>query len=319
VLVISTDYRDLRKSGFQQFVLGIQFNIVRLPPRISSEAAAGLGVAFVAAALSLGVCAGLDFGDVLGGPNLLGILREKGGPGLPEDVREECLEGISQSDRIRRGDWLALWGGSSTSAFIACQLARLAGVRVMSVLDLQKHGAVQTDFDTATRPDLLVDNSDTERAISVVRSAAKERLRFGIDFIGSKTASHLLSSLATNAENAAELSETSTINDKATRADSPDMKNTQSHLIGLTGLPKTGPPSGCVYHKVPIKVFHDVPEVGRSLVLWLERLLEQGLLQPPAVLSVSDGLESVNSALDKMRRGEISGGRAVVRLAAGDR
>ena len=311
MLVISTDYRDLRKSGFQNYVVGSEFNIVRLPSRISSESAAGLGVAFVAATLSLAICAGLDFSHILGGPNLLNLLEGLNPAVLPDDVREECLRGIDRSETIGRGDWIALWGGSSTSAFIACQLARLAGVRVISILDLRKHGSNQIKLDAFTRPEILVDNADTARAIAITRATTNGRLRFGIDFVGSQTASNLLACLAGHKEGSVE--------DDQPIEEQHENDSRSSHLIGLTGLPKGVPPEGSVYHSVPIKVFHEVPALGRSLVLWLERLLEQGLIQPPSVLSSSDGLHSVNSALDKMRRGEISGGRAVVTLGAEDR
>lgn len=90
-----------------------------------------------------------------------------------------------------------------------------------------------------------------------------------------------------------------------------------SHLIGLTGLPKEPAPENVTYHTVPIKIFHEVPAVGEALVLWLERLLEKGLLVPPEVLAVEHGFDGVNRALDRMRQGEIRGGRIVVDLGHG--
>lgn len=87
-----------------------------------------------------------------------------------------------------------------------------------------------------------------------------------------------------------------------------------AHLIGLTGLPKQPAPDGVVYHTVPIKLFHEVPAVGQALVEWLERLLQEGLVTPPNIIDVQLGLGSVNQGLDRMRRGEISGGKLVVRI-----
>jgi hypothetical protein len=69
-----------------------------------------------------------------------------------------------------------------------------------------------------------------------------------------------------------------------------------------------------VYHTVPIKLFHEVPAVGQALVEWLERLLQEGLVTPPNIIDVQRGLGSVNQGLDRMRRGEISGGKLVVRI-----
>lgn len=74
------------------------------------------------------------------------------------------------------------------------------------------------------------------------------------------------------------------------------------------------PPDATVFHTVPIKLFHEVPAVGRSLVAWLAELLEKQLICTPKIIDIQDGLESINGALDRMRRGEVSGGKLVVRI-----
>jgi hypothetical protein len=82
----------------------------------------------------------------------------------------------------------------------------------------------------------------------------------------------------------------------------------------LTGLPKTDVPEGVALHSVPIKLFHEVAEVGEALSVWCERLLVKGLLVPPDVVGTVDGLHGINEGLDRMRRREISGGRLVAVL-----
>ena len=82
----------------------------------------------------------------------------------------------------------------------------------------------------------------------------------------------------------------------------------------MTGVPKTGVPEGVVLHSVPIKLYHEVPEVGEELSAWCERLLVKGLLVPPDVVGVVKGLDGINEGLDRMRRREISGGRLVAVL-----
>jgi len=86
--------------------------VVRLPSFMSFEEGATFGVAFVAAALSLGVCLGVDFSDIEAGPDLLSLLKSVGEAGLPEDVRAECLHGIQPQHRAKKGDWLAISGGT---------------------------------------------------------------------------------------------------------------------------------------------------------------------------------------------------------------
>ena len=82
-----------------------------MPPTISYEEGSTLGVAFVAAAIALGVSIGLDFSTILDGPDLFRAVRSVEPSKLPIDVREECLEGVEEHERPRPGDWIAIWGG----------------------------------------------------------------------------------------------------------------------------------------------------------------------------------------------------------------
>ncbi|KAH6662410.1 quinone oxidoreductase [Plectosphaerella plurivora] len=304
VLVISTDYRDPRKAGFQEYVVASDFNTVRIPRGVSRQAGATIGVAYVAAALALGVCMGVDFSNVLGGPDLLGLVRALDPETLPKDIRDECFKGIDEKSRAKAGDWLAVWGGSSTSANIAVQLARLAGLRVVTVVDKLRHGLRLASHETL-RPDLLVDSHDPARAAEIIRANVGKELRFGLDTTGRESATALLSALVPGEEASSQGGDQT-----PTTVEVPAPAH--AHLIGLAALPKGPAPGGVAYHAVPIKVFHEVPAVGEALVLWLERLLAEGLVTPPEVLAVEKGFGGVNRALDRMRRGEIRGGRIVV-------
>ncbi|KAF2667823.1 GroES-like protein [Microthyrium microscopicum] len=289
VIGISTDYRDLRKSAFQEYVVVNEFNSCRIPKNISQTKAASLGVAFVAAALSLGICCGVDFSSLMEknkGPDLLQIVRSLSDGVLPKDIAAECLSGINSSERPKRGDWIAFWGGSSTTAIIAAQLAKLCGLKVISIVDVEKHGSKQ--FGRVV--DLLVDSHNPERAINIVRSVTGGKLRFGIDTIGKITASSLSETLQTTSDD--------TI--------------TRSHLIGLSGVPKENK-EGLAYHTVPIKLFHEVQSVGESLMVWLEKLLKDSEISLPDTLVLPGGLGAINDGLDMMRRGEISGKRLVIK------
>ena len=136
-----------------------------------------------------------------------------------------------------------------------------------------------------------MDRYDPTRAIEIIRSIAKGNLRFALDTVGKETAAYLQESLHRS------------------------KGSEQAHLVGLTGLPKTRLP-GLKYHSVPIKLFHSVSIVGERTVDWLEQLLVSKNLHPPEVSVVDGGLESINSALDKLRTGSISGKRLVVTLGA---
>ncbi|GJC99473.1 alcohol dehydrogenase GroES-like domain-containing protein [Colletotrichum higginsianum] len=239
---------------------------------------------------------GVDFSTVPGapGPDLLTLLRGVDPESLPHDIRDECLAGIRDHERAVAGDWVVVWGGSSTSANIAVQLARLAGLRVVTVVDKLRHG-LRLSNHTVLRPDLLVDSHDPSRAVDIIRANVGKNLRFALDTSGRESAGWLLRALRPEQDAAgAPPSPPDT-----PRNTSPTLK----HLIGLTGLPKEQAPDSVAYHTVPIKVFHEVPAVGEALVTWLERLLESGLISPPELLGVEQGFDGINRGLDRMRRG----------------
>ncbi|KAK4497847.1 hypothetical protein PRZ48_010502 [Zasmidium cellare] len=286
ILCPSTDYRDLRKAAYQQYAIASSFNVCKLPKHISTSQGASLGVAYVAAALALGVCLGLrlpTIGD-LEGPDILELVRRTPLGRLPRDVVPECIA-IEEKERPSAGDWIVIWGGSSTSALFLSQIARLAGLKVILVLDCAKHGNRVQD----TSGCICIDSHDSERATRVIRGIAGDDLRYGIDTVGKETAASLA---------------------KALRQE----KGGLSHLVGLAALPKERL-DGVVYHNVPVKLFHEVPEIGRAIMAWLEQALNSQTLELPRVDEVTGGLGGINAALDQMRVGNVSGRRLVVPLS----
>ncbi|KAF9691466.1 hypothetical protein EKO04_010887 [Ascochyta lentis] len=321
VTIPSTDYRDLRKAAFQEYSIASSFNTIRLPHNVSAESGSILGVAFVSAVLALGICMGVSFEGIENGPDLLKIVRSIDSQRLPVDIRKECIESISEDDRAKAGDYIIIWGGSSTSAHLTKQIARLAGLKIISVVDSAKHG-VRLSSNVSTRPDLLVDSHDPERAIDIIKRATKDSARFGFDTQGKESAAQLLRSLASSTSPISSLpKDAQNYERKDSKLPTPPstpLESTEegprSHLVGLTGLPKTDIPEDVTLHNVPIKLFHEIPEVGEALSAWCEKLLVKGLLLPPDVVGTVNGLGAINEGLDRMRRREISGGRLVALL-----
>lgn len=123
----STDYRDVRKAAYQEYLVTTDFNVARLPAELPVNTGAAIGVAFVSALLALGVSLGLDFSSVTGaskGPDLLSLLRKSDRDEIPEDVREECVDGIKDTERPQKGDWFAIWGGMFTAPVVGSILMR---------------------------------------------------------------------------------------------------------------------------------------------------------------------------------------------------
>ncbi|KAJ5504586.1 Alcohol dehydrogenase superfamily zinc-type [Penicillium fimorum] len=213
--------------------------------------------------------------------DLCDIMRTLPADSFPVDVRSECLGSIEEHERPFSGDWVAIWGGSSTSALFLSQIASLAGLKVILVVDVARHGAR-----LANSGCVLVDCHDPARAVVTIRGITQGTLRFGIDTVGKDTAAHLVQCLEPSPEK-------------------------RAHLVALAALPKAEVPS-VIYHSVPMKVFHEVPEIGSSLMLWLRIALEKRLLSLPAISKIPGGLGGVNAALDQMRQGQVSGRRLVV-------
>lgn len=286
----STDYRDVRKAAYQEYAVTTDYNVARIPHGVDVKEGAALGVAFVAAAISLGVSFGLDFSNLReasGGPDLLRLVRGLDPRDIPEDIRDEIFGGISKSERPQPGEWIAIWGASSMTGQIALQLAKFAGLKVACVADLARNGHKLSGLGA----DFQIDRYDAKRAVEILRAVTGNKLRFGIDTVGKETAQSLQQALANN------------------------KTGSRSHILGLSGLPRETP-SGVVQHSVPIKIFHEGPNIGEQLSQWLEELLVAKSLKLPEVEVAEGGLAGVNDALDRLRAGEIGGKRIVVPVGA---
>ncbi|KAK5165848.1 uncharacterized protein LTR77_008771 [Saxophila tyrrhenica] len=286
----STDYRDVRKAAYQEYLVTSDYNVARIPHGVDVKEGAALGVAFIAAAISLGISFGVDFTllrEAAAGPDLLRLARSLDPRHVPEDIRDEIFGGISKSERPKPGEWIAIWGASSMTGQLTLQLAKFAGLKVACVADLARNGQRLSDLGA----DFMVDRYDTKRAIEILRAVTGNKLRFGIDTAGKETAEYLQEALAST--------------------------NTggKSHILGLSGLPKDAP-NGVIQHAVPIKIFHEDPNVGEQLSQWLEELLVAKSLKLPEVEVADGGLAGVNTALDRLRSGKIGGKRIVVPVGA---
>ena len=248
---VSTDYRDYRKAAFQQYAVASIHNIYRIPSSFENDhqKLASIGVAFVTAALTLGV----SFGVKLFQPShsdrpldLLEIVRSTPQDKLAEDVYDECFS-IGEEERLRRNQWLVIWGAGTTVGLFLAQLAKLAGIKVLCVADATKSGSQLVDIGV----DLLVHRHDTAEAVKIIRSVTQSRgLYYAVDVVGKESAGMLQSLLHVD----------------ATR---------KSHLASIVSSPKESVDS-VVNHKVPVKLFHEVPRLGAALMQLLEDLLESG-------------------------------------------
>lgn len=280
------------------------YNVARIPQNVEVKEGASIGVAYVAAAIGLGVSLGLDFSKLAKAPlhvDLLQLIQSLDKDKVSKDIHNELFGGISANERPQPGEWIAIWGGkschlsylpvtalihspaSSTTGQIVLQLAKAAGLKVAGVFDVAKTGSRLAELGA----DLLVDKYDTRRAIDIIQAVTGGRLRFAVDCVSKESAGYLQDIL------------------KQSKSEK------SRHLIGLTGLPKEKV-ANVIHHTVPIKVFHEAPAVGETLMKWLEELLVAKSLKLPEVEIADGGLSGINDALDRLRSGTVSGKRIVV-------
>lgn len=101
VLVVSADYRDFRKAASRQYAVASSFNAVKLPSVADPSVVAGVGVAFVTAAITLGISLGVVFPQrgQTSSIDLLSITRSQSKGDIPEDVASEVFDGLSAEDK----------------------------------------------------------------------------------------------------------------------------------------------------------------------------------------------------------------------------
>lgn len=177
--------------------------------------------------------------------------------------------------------------GSSASGCCAVQIAKLAGLKVIAVVDVARSGERMLKYGA----DMLVDRIDTARAVAIIKSVTKGKLRFALDTVGRDTATLLAEAMQPKSEDG----------------------KVRGHLVGLTAVPKVDI-NGVMYHSVPIKAFHEAPAVGEGMMIWLEKLFERNLIETIETEVADGGLEGINDALDRLRSGLVNGPRIVVPL-----
>ncbi|KAM0513288.1 hypothetical protein ACHAPE_007940 [Trichoderma viride] len=304
VLAVPTDYRDIRKSTFQEYTIVCCYNAIRIPKHVDPFKIASMGVAYVAAGLSLGVCLGVTFTK---GPkkrefNLLEIARRRP-EDLPDSIIDEVFDALAPCYQAQPGEWLLVYG------------AKLGGLKVVGVADLSKHRQLLQSLGT----DILVESSNLDQAKRDIKQLIPGSLRFAVDTVGSQTAAWCQQVLAerTSSRYCRPGYETPTNRLSSAYIATRGGGSKLSHLVALAGTPITHSPNIQV-HTVPIKLFHTSQYVGGHLSIWLYELLDTQKLLPPEVESVSGGLDAINGALEILKQGKTAGKGIVIRIKEPD-
>ncbi|KAJ7478384.1 hypothetical protein FB451DRAFT_1452837 [Mycena latifolia] len=186
----STDNRDARKGAYQEYVVIKAYNVARGPATFSVNVGAAIDVAFTFATIGIGISLGVNL-SVLSkagpsGPDLFQLVRLIDHTQFPEDVRAEVSDHIAHHERLKPGDWLVIWGGSSATGLFALHLAKLACLKVISIADVAKNGARLI----ACGADMIIDRFDQDRAVEIIYGITGDALRFAVDLICDTSAGH---------------------------------------------------------------------------------------------------------------------------------
>jgi len=166
---------------------------------------------------------------------------------------------------------------------------------------------------------VVIDRTDLDAATREIKALAQGSLRFALDMVGDSTATwcqNVLASCCGSRYVPPETTADSSADGPAREAGQRQTAGSLGHLVCLTGAPKSSVPSVRV-HRVPIKLFHTNAQLGSRLSKWLYLLLDREILAPPEVRFVDGGLDVVNSALNLLKNGEVSGARVVVKMKGG--
>lgn len=239
VIISSTSYRDNRTSTFQQYTAIDSRLAWKLPDSFSFEDGATVGVGLVTA----------------------GVL-------LYNSFKLELNEKAKTKDAT-----LLLWGGATVVGLYVTQLAKIHGLKVISVASLENELYIKS-----LGVDVVIDRYlDTSEISKKVLEAAKDGIDYGIDCVSKETSTVVIDILSKSSK----------------------LKNARPIFAGIVSIPKYVPED--ISHKeVIIKKFHEDVNFGKSLVDTTTGFLSSGQIQPVRYKSYHGGLHKIDDALKEL-------------------
>lgn len=253
IAISSTSYRDNRTSTFQQYTAVDSRLIWKLPLHITFESGATLGVGLVAASI---------------------LLYESFGFGLSQDYTNEGT--------------MVIWGGGTAVGLYIAQLAKIHGVRVISIASLDNEQYLKS-----MGANVVIDRSlppkDIEKKLS---DLCPQGIQFGVDCHSKATATTLVEFL-----------------DKIS-----DKTGKPSLFTGLVGVPKAFP-DNVEYKQFIIKKFHENISLGERVIHLTSHFLRKGLIRPLRSKSYSGDLEMIDTALKDLEEKGAKSEKYVINLS----
>ncbi|KAL3482899.1 chaperonin 10-like protein [Aspergillus germanicus] len=253
-----TDYTNSHAGSYQEFFIAAASSIATIPSGMSFESAAAVPVAAITAAISLQRCMGIT-------------------PSPP------------RSPLGNERQWLLIWGGATSTGYMAIQLAKIYGLSVIAVASPANY-----EYLRQAGADVVLDRNGPDEALRRIQEITRGKLWLAFDPVGSTTAR------------------------LCARALCEESGQPMSVLVALAGTPEDvteGPIFNTIsLPTVKVKLFHNEPVFGSRLLQELTAYLADGRLKPPRISFLSGGFEAVNLGLLRLRNKEISEQKLVIRV-----
>lgn len=248
VMISSTSYRDNRTSTFQQYTAIDSRLVWKLPDSFSFEDGATVGVGLVTAGVLL--------------YNSFEIY-------------------LNEKKEANTKATILLWGGATVVGLYVTQLAKIHGLKVISIASLENEQYIKS-----LGVDVVIDRHLHASEISKkVFEVAKNGIDYGIDCVSKETSTVVIDILNKSSSN---------------------LKNARPVFAGIVSIPKYVPEN--ISHKaVIIKKFHEDISFGKSLVDITTSYLNAGKIQPVRYRSYNGGLHTIDGALKEL---ELLGAKA---------
>lgn len=248
VIISSTSYRDNRTSTFQQYTAIDSRLAWNLPDSLSFEDGATVGVGLVTA----------------------GVL-------LYNSLELE----LNEKAKTKKAATLLLWGGATVVGLYVTQLAKIHGLKVISVASLENEEYVKS-----LGVDVVIDRHlDISEISKKVLEVAEDGIDYGIDCVSRETSAVVIDILSKS---------------------SSKLKEARPIFSGIVSIPKYVPEN--ISHKeVIIKKFHEDVNFGKSLVDITAGYLSTGQIQTVRYKYYNGGLHTIDGALKEL---ELLGAKA---------
>lgn len=274
----STYYRDLRAGCFQQYVAVPAHTVLPVPKGIPMDAAACVGVAGLAAAMTLWKWLDVPMPE----PSATDTPTNS----APSKVAAESSTSDG-TDNSQDHEWLLIWGGSTATGQFATQIAARSGLRVITVNSCQTaarsrqlgaHYVAVRDEDGKTEADLVAE----------IRTVTAGRITRAFDLVGPHTAALALQCVA--------------------NAPRP------VRFVPLAMLaPDQVLPSNVTIAQVEMKAFV-LDATSAQYARQLNALLADGSIRVPPLEVLQGGFGAVTSGLEALRKGNMGGRKLIVHV-----